>query len=367
MKNQEKSALLPLIRHDLRTNFTPYSSAASEMGKKDDAIYLNANENPYPFSNLEGLDRYDVQQPPALLATMAKAYGARPDQIIATRGSDESIDLLIRMFCESGKDAILSCPPTFGMYGVYGNLQGAKHIQVPLIAKDNSFSLDANKIIATAKNPDNNVKLVFLCCPNSPTGNVFAPSAITEIISALNGHCAVILDEAYIDFSAQDSFINILSDHPNLLILRTLSKVHALAGERVGATIGGDAAFMAFMRGCLAPYPIPKSVSANAIEALRQAEDKQESMINRIIIERQKLVSAFEKADIVRNVFPSETNFLLVEFISYDAAQSFLKTALAAQIILRDISAKPDTENCLRISVGNEADTDKLISLIKGL
>ncbi len=364
MKNQEKSALIPLIREDLRANFKPYSSAASEMGKKQGAIYLNANENPYPFSGLEGYERYDVQQPPALIQAMAKNYQTLPECIVATRGSDESIDLLIRMFCQAGDDAFITCPPTFAMYNVYGSLQGAKNIEIPLIEDNYKLTLDSAKIIETASNPDNHVKMVFLCCPNSPSGTLFEIDAIKEIITALEGHAAVIVDEAYIDFTHQESFVTELENHPNLLVLRTLSKVHALAGERIGGTVCGDIDFMNFMRGCLAPYPVPKSVAENAVEALKQAEEKQGQMIKEIIAERETLIVAFQECDDVAYVYPSETNFILVKFKTYEQAQAFLQKALTHNIILRDISKKDDTANCLRISVGSAEDNKKLRDLL---
>ena len=362
MKNAENSALIPLIRQDLRKNFKPYSSAAGEMGKKEDMIYLNANENPYPFQGLEGLERYDVQQPPALIHAMAETYQTKPEYIVATRGSDESIDLLIRMFCEAGKDTILTCPPTFGMYGVYGALQGAKNIEIPLVEEDHKFYLDKEAIIKAAKDPA--VKLVFLCYPNSPTGNVFDAAVIEDIAKTLVNHAAIIVDEAYIDFSSAKSFITALHNHPNLLVLRTLSKIHALAGERIGGTVCADTDFMAFMRGCLAPYPLPKSVTANAVEALKQAQSKQPEMVAKIREEREKLYNAFQSFDKVEHVYPSETNFLLVKFKSYDYAQNFLKSANNAGIILRDISGKADTKNCLRISIGTAEDNAKLIELM---
>ncbi len=363
MKNQENSALIPLIREDLRQNFTPYSSAASEMGKIDGAHYLNANENPYPFKGLEGYERYDVQQPPALIAAIAKNYQTHKDYIVATRGSDESIDLLIRMFCAAGRDAILTCPPTFGMYKIYGSLQGAKDVQVPLLQESLNFSLDVESIIKTAKDPQQHIKLMFLCCPNSPTGNLFPPTDIEKIIQELEGYAAVVVDEAYINFTRQDSFVQKLEQFPNLIVLRTLSKIHALAGERIGCAVCADTAFTTFMRGCLAPYPVPKSVAQNAVEALRQAEERQEEMVCKIVKSRQILAEAFTQCPDVECVYPSETNFLLVKFISYNAAQHFIKQAAAKNIILRDISAKEDTQNCLRISVGTEEENEMLIHL----
>lgn len=367
MKNQEKSALIPLIRRDLQANFTPYSSAASEMGKIDGAHYLNANENPYPFSGLEGYERYDVQQPPALIDALAKNYGTKKEYIVATRGSDESIDLMIRMFCESGKDTILTCPPTFGMYKVYGSLQGAPDIQVPLLQNGMEFSLDIEGIIATVKDKTKNVKMVFLCNPNSPTGNLFLPQDIEQILRELEGHAAVIVDEAYINFAKQESFVEKLEQFPNLIVLRTLSKVHALAGERLGCAISADTTFTTFMRGCLAPYPLAKSVSKNAVEALKQAEEKQDEMIANIIKGRQELEENFRKCSDVEYVYPSETNFILVKFKSYDTAQNFLKLAASKNIILRDISGKEDTKNCLRISVGTEEENEMLTTLVESM
>lgn len=356
--------LLSLLRPDLRNGFTPYSSAASEMGKIEGASYLNANENPYPFDGLEGLERYDVQQPPALLAALSKAYGTMPNQIVITRGSDESIDLLIRMFCTAGEDNILICPPTFGMYTVYANFQGAGTITAPMIERNGTYRLDTESVIATALNPANRIKLVFLCNPAAPTGTWLNPEDISSICTALEGRCAVIIDEAYIDFTTHESFLGTLKNHPNALILRTMSKIHALAGERIGATLSLDTAFLTFMRGCLAPYPVPKSVAKNAVEALAQAQHKQEKIVKIIAEQREKLESAFSASELVAHVYPSVANFLLVQFKDYETAQNLFKKALAANIILRDMSSKPDTKNCLRLSVGTEETNQRLIGLL---
>ncbi|MCB9964404.1 MAG: histidinol-phosphate transaminase [Rhodospirillales bacterium] len=364
MSESQSSILTRLLRQDLRSTFTPYSSAAGEMGKQAGAIYLNANENPYPFDGLQGLERYDLQQPVELLQAMADTFGVSPAEIVATRGSDESIDLLIRMLCTHGRDSILICPPTFGMYQVYAGLNGAQTVKVPLREQDGTFYLDTDRIIATAKDPAASVKAVFLCYPNAPSGTLFDPAEIEKIADALRETCAVVVDEAYIDFTQNESFCKKRALYPNMLILRTLSKAYALAGERVGCTICADLAFLRFMRGCLAPYPIAKSVARNAVTGLTLAKDGQAARTARIIANREKLVAAFLSSDDIAHVYPSETNFLLVKFKSYDAAQGYLTRAAARKIILRDISNKTDTPNCLRISIGNEDETAALIALL---
>lgn len=358
------SQLLKHIREDLRKNFKPYSSAGSESGRDSKMIYLNANENPYPFKGLEGLERYDVQQPPALIAAMEEKFGAKAGQLVATRGSDESIDLLIRMFVTAGQDSILICPPAFLMYQVYAGFQGGHVHRAPLVEKDGTLHHDKETILRMAKNPENKIKLVFLCNPHAPSGVLFPREELEEIVKELQGICGVVMDEAYIDFTSQDSFAKDLEKYPHVLVLRTMSKSMALAGERLGATLNGDPEFITFMKGCLAPYPVPKSVSLNAQEALRQSKTVNTDAISIMCAERQRVYEAFIKSDDVAHVYPSVTNFLQVKFISLEKAKDFDTRVRAQNIIIRDISAHPDTFDCLRISVGSPEQNEKLIALI---
>lgn len=358
------SMLLKFVRDDLIENFKPYSSAGSESGRETNITYLNANENPYPFKGLEGLERYDVQQPPALLKAMGQKFGVTGDQLVVTRGSDESIDLLIRMFCTAGKDSILLCPPTFLMYQVYAGLQGANVLRAPLIENDGTYVQDQETIIEMASNPQNNVKLVFLCNPNAPSGTLFDRSTLEGIVKALNGKCVIVMDEAYIDFTNQDSFAKDLDQYPNLVVLRTMSKSMALAGERLGATLSTDPDFIAFMKGCLAPYPVPKSVSTNGQEALRQNKENPSDAVAILCEQRERVYQAFLKSEDVEHVYPSVTNFLLVKFMSLDAAKEFDARARREHIYIRDVSNHPDTHSCLRISIGTPEENEKLIALI---
>jgi len=218
------SALSNLIRSHYRT-LKGYVSAGMESDKSADLIFLNANENPYELDGLEGLSRYPEPQPKALLAAYADAYGCAANNIVATRGADEAIVVLSKVFCEPHQDRILICPPTFGMYGVNAGAMPAGVVKVPLLARGNDFALDVDGILAT------DAKLIFICSPNNPTGTPIAPEDVARICRETEGRSVVILDETYAEFARETrSMVPDIAAHPNLIILRTLSKSYSLAG-----------------------------------------------------------------------------------------------------------------------------------------
>lgn len=342
-----------------------YVSAGMEMTKDDTKIFLNANENPFELPGLEGLNRYPEPQPAALLEAFAQTYGVENHQIVITRGADEAIAILIRVFCEPHKDSVLLNPPTFGIYSVDSRAQPANVIEVPLLKTQGTFILDAENIIKTAKDPKNNVKLVFLCSPNNPTGTSFSHETISEICEALEGHAIVILDETYAEFAEAGSMTDDLESTPNLIILRTLSKSYAFAGMRIGCMITADTDFIALIRTkALETYPLTRLSVEAAFHVLSpQIREIAHENIKKLIEERDRMRRELEKSDQVTYIYPSDANFLLVEMKN---ANGFYEHARKNNVILRDFSSKTGTENCIRLSIGTPQENDTVLSLLSG-
>lgn len=338
-----------------------YVSAGMEAGKDESKIFLNANENPFELPGLEGFNRYPEPQPPALAEAYARAYGVDADQIVMTRGADEALVILTKLFCEPHKDAVLICPPTFGMYGVDARAMPAGVVEVPLVKEGGTYALDQAGIIAGAKAEA--VKIVYICSPNNPTGTSFDHLEILGIAAALEGHAVVVIDETYAEFSTQGSLCEDLEEAPNIIILRTLSKSYALAGMRMGCFISADRDFVALVRAkCLDAYPLPRA----SIEAAFHVLSPEISAIaaeNRakLLAERDRVMAAFEGSDQALQIYASDANFFLVEMKD---AKGFWNYCNARNLILRDFSSKPLTENCLRISAGTPEENDKLLKML---
>ena len=280
--------VLSLVRPDILA-LAAYSSARKES--KGGRVWLDANENPEtPSAHKPLLNRYPEPQPADLVAQLATLYGVAPAQVLVTRGSDEGIDLLLRTFCRAGQDAILITPPTYGMYVVAAGIQGARTVTVPLI-RDKLFALDTLAVFSAVK-ADPLIKLVFLCSPNNPTGQLLGRDIVIQLTRLLLGRAIVVVDEAYVDFAIQSSLANVIPANPNLVVLRTLSKAHGLAGARVGTTIA-DPALIAVLQKVIAPYPVPTPVLQAALAALTTAglAASRESIAT-IFFERQRLAPA---------------------------------------------------------------------------
>ncbi len=338
-----------------------YSSAGMEDGKSDDKIFLNANENPYELPGLEGLNRYPEPQPIALLEAYAQTYGVDNTHVAMTRGADEALVVLTKTFCEPHKDKVVICSPTFGMYAVDAHAMPAGVVDVPLIKNDNSFELDKDGIIKAAKNDD--VKLVFLCSPNNPTGNSLPHDVIAEICDELEGDAIIVLDETYAEFSVQGSMTEDLESTPNLIILRTLSKSYALAGMRMGCILCADNDFITMIKTkVLDAYPLPRLSIEVAFHVL-SPEVRTIAMdnINTIIAERKRMEKALSNYSLINKIYESDANFLLLEM---DSAKEFQQFASNNNVIIRDFSSKHDTKNCLRLSIGTPEQNDTVLDLI---
>ncbi len=346
-------SVLKLVRPDILA-LSAYSSARKEA--KGGRVWLDANENPEtPSVHKPLLNRYPEPQPAELVAQLAALYGVSPAQCLVTRGSDEGIDLLLRTFCRAGQDAILITPPTYGMYVVAAGIQGARTVTVPLIREQN-FALDAAAVLK-AVTPE--VKLIFLCSPNNPTGNLLDRAAVLSLVRALAERAVVVVDEAYVDFSGQPSLAAEIATNPNLVVLRTLSKAFGLAGARVGTTIA-DPTVIAVLQKIIAPYPVPAPVLVAALAALTpDGLAAARASVATLVAERTRLAVALAKLPAVKRVWPSDANYLLIEVA--DSAKT-MAAGRAAGVVWRDRSK--DVSNTIRITVGTAAENQATLEAL---
>lgn len=336
-----------------------YVSAGMEKEKNADTIYLNANESPFSLPGLEGFNRYPEPYPTDLLNALAKTYDVDAQWIMPTRGSDEALSLLSKCFCEPHKDSIAIHSPTFGMYSVNAKSLPAAVHEIPLLEDKGEFSLDKKALIQS------NAKIIYLCSPNNPTANSFLQEDLLEIIEAKLGKSIIVLDEAYIEFSKQESFSSFLKQYPHLIILRTLSKAFSLAGIRLGCLISSDADFISFMKQKVGDiYPLPRPCIKAAITALSYADTQIQKNIDLILKERSRMEQNLKDISFIEHVYPSDTNFLLIKLIE-DEAQNFMSFAKEHNIFLRDFSQNPHTKNCIRITIGSIDENDAVIALMK--
>ncbi|MEW6991104.1 histidinol-phosphate transaminase [Colwelliaceae bacterium 6441] len=342
-----------LAREEL-VEMVPYQSArrlyagGSEFSSK---IWLNANEAPgsgcYQVSS-DCINRYPDFQPDNLINGYANYSGLANDNILATRGADEGIELLIRTFCKAYQDSILICPPTYGMYAISAENHGAGIIKVPLKSDDLQLDLDGLKAQV------GKAKVVFLCSPGNPTGNLLSSDSIKAALALFGETAIVVVDEAYIEYSPKDSVASWIKDHPQLVILRTLSKAFALAGLRCGFTLANPDVIEMLSK-VIAPYPISAPVAEIASNAL-QGEGLQQVSVRVQETEnfRQQLANWLNKQSWCCNVFASDANFVLFKTVN-ETTKNFIFNCLEQQdILIRDQSKQPQLANCLRISIGSE-------------
>ncbi|MDR1529955.1 MAG: histidinol-phosphate transaminase [Burkholderiales bacterium] len=337
---------------------TPYQSARRVGGSGD--VWLNANEFPrapsYPLTQ-QTLNRYPEAQPQALLAAYARYAGVRDEQLMVSRGADEAIQLLMLAFCEPDQDFILYCPPTYGMYGVSAETLG---VGCRVIRGKTDWQLDLPAIKAAL----DNVKLIYLCSPNNPTGNLLNQDDLRELLAITRDQALVIVDEAYIDFCPEHSVVHWLSTYPNLVILRTLSKAFALAGIRCGFTMAHPDIIQILLK-VIAPYPMPTPTVDIALQALSEKNlETVKNNVNEIIDNRQWLVHVLPICDCVDQVFDSQANWLLVRF--YDSSDVFRRLSEEG-IVLRDQGRQPGLRNCLRITIGTLEECEKTVSALRAI
>lgn len=323
-----------LIRKNILT-LTPYSSARDEY-KSNEGIFLDANEN--PFGNL---NRYPDPYQWRLKQILSSQKKVGIENILIGNGSDEIIDLVQRVFCEPNKDKIIICPPTYGMYEVYANINNLDVITIPL-TKD--FQLDAETILAQ------NAKILYLCSPNNPTGNSL--ENLDYIIGNFNG--IVFLDEAYIDFSDQTSLVSKIKQYPNLIVSQTFSKARGLAAVRVGIAYASDT-IISVMNKVKPPYNVSQLNQEAAVQSLANETDFK-SNVQLIKSERELLKQSLLVLDFVTKIYPSEANFLLVEM---ENASAIYNSLIEQQIITRNRSSVVD--NTIRITIGTPSENQQLL------
>jgi histidinol-phosphate aminotransferase len=355
------SDVLALVREDLRA-FAGYRSARSE--KVSGSVWLNANESAWNNrADAEGaLRRYPQPQPDALRARLAEIYDVAAEQILIGRGSDEAIDLIVRALCRAERDPVVISTPVFGMYAVCARLQAAPIVDVPLRDQVDGWrtDLDAVRDAALA----HGAKVVFLCSPGNPGGELIPLQHIEAMAVALSGRSLLVVDEAYIEFADAPSATTLIARYPHVVVLRTLSKLHALAGARIGCAIAGPA-LIDVLRRCQAPYPVPAPCAELALAALQPAAMREaEQRVATIRSERERVFTMLRAMQGVRRVYPSAGNFLLARF---DDAERVYRALLAAGVVIRDMRATAGLEDALRITIGTPDENDAVFTALRML
>ena len=336
-----------IVRENIR-KLVPYSSARDEFAASSDGhTMLDANENPFET----GLNRYPDPYQKAVKQRLSEIKNVDPQKIFVGNGSDEAIDLLIRAFCEPGKDRILITPPTYGMYKVSADINDAGIAEVPL---NGEFQLNVEETLSRAEG----CKLIFLCSPINPTGNLLIREDILKIAENFNG--IVVVDEAYIDFCEKATLINELKNYPNLVILQTLSKAWGLAGLRLGLAFASEQIIQILNR-IKPPYNVNILTQQKVLEVLAQENLKNEQ-VQFLLSEKERVCEGLKDLSIVEKIYPSDANFLLARFTQAREIFDFLQ---GKKVIIRDRSTLPGCEGCLRITIGTREENDTLLTELK--
>jgi histidinol-phosphate aminotransferase len=345
MKNPEA-----WVRPHIKT-LAPYTAARDLYGSGQ-RVFLDANENPYSIATDDiagALNRYPDPRSSELRNALAERLGVEADRVWIGNGSDEALDLILRVFVDPGS-AVVICTPTYAMYEIAARANAVQLREAPL---DAGFDLDVPATLAAAAE----AKVIFLCSPNNPTGNCLSRDRIEEIAAAFDG--LLVIDEAYVEFSRSEPLTELVRSHRNVLLLRTFSKAWGLAGARVGYFVA-DPLVVDFIDRINLPYPLSAPSQAAARQALARADGIQER-IAAILSERERLASRL--ADLGLEVLPSDANFLLVRVAN--AREVYRRLAEEYQVVVRDRSSVPRLTDCLRITVGRPDETDRLCSALE--
>lgn len=335
-----------LVRSNIKS-LKPYSSARSEY-KGQASVFLDANENPFET----GLNRYPDPLQWKLKEKISELKGVPKEHIFLGNGSDEVIDLLIRIFCEPRADHIIALPPTYGMYQVSADIADVKVLKIPLLQ---GFQPDVTTILEAA---GAHSKLLFLCSPNNPTGNSFDKEAISTLLKNFPG--IVVIDEAYIDFSAQASCTDLLKQHPNLVVMQTFSKAWGLAGIRLGMGFASEE-IVAYFNKVKPPYNINQLSQQAALDALERVQQKEE-WVKKLLEERAKLTKEIASLSFVQLIYPSDANFILVKMDDPIVIYNYL---VQQKIIVRNRSTVLLCVGCLRITIGTANENQQLLEILK--
>lgn len=344
--------LTSLVRAHIR-DLTPYASARDEYNGEA-AVFLDANENPLGSATDEDFNRYPDPLQKSVKARIADIKGIAPDHIFLGNGSDEAIDLLYRAFVEPGREHVMLTPPTYGMYQVSADIHKVRTVSVPL--KDD-YQLSVAEMVA-AMRPG--TKLTFICSPNNPTGNAMQRSDIARILKFARG--LVVVDEAYIDFCPEKSLLSLIAEYPHLVVLQTFSKAWGMAGLRLGMAFAHPF-IIETLNKIKPPYNINILTQQKALEALEQAE-KKDTMVKQMLQNRETLIKGLAEVEIVDEIFPSDANFALCRV---DNATIRYQQLIEKEVIVRNRSRVTLCDNCLRISVGTEAEQIELLQALESL
>ena len=337
-----------LVRENIKS-LQPYSSARDEFkDASSDMVFIDANEN--PFDN--GLNRYPDPQQNLVKDELSKIKGITKEQILLGNGSDEVLDLIFRVFCEPKEDAVIALPPTYGMYKVLANTNNIELINIPL---QESFQPNVEEILNTQ---NEQTKILFLCSPNNPTANSFDADKVEKLITEFQG--IVVIDEAYIDFSTKESWLSRLNEFPNLIVTQTLSKAYGLAGIRLGICYASQE-IISILNKIKPPYNVNQLTQEAALNGLKRQE-KVNQEIEIIIEERNQLIKDLQEIELVKEIFSSDANFLLVRV---DDANKRYNQLIEQGIVVRNRSNQVLCKNCLRFTIGTTNENERLIKILK--
>lgn len=340
--------LTDLVRETVK-DLKPYASARDEyVSDGSSMIFLDANEN--PFDN--GVNRYPDPYQHKLKAVLASQKSVAEENILLGNGSDEVLDLIFRAFCEPHQDAIITLPPTYGMYKVLAGINAVANREVPLTA---DFEPDVPAIVEAM---DMDTKVVFFCSPNNPTGNAFATERIEAVLARHKG--LVVVDEAYVDFSKKESWVSHLKKYPNLIVTQTLSKAYGMAGIRLGICYASKE-IITVLHKIKPPYNVNQLTQERALECLSDRATVEEQ-VELLLKERQKVMTGLKTIPFVQTIYPTDANFILVKV---DDAEQRYQQLLQHGIVVRNRSNQPLCHNTLRFSIGTPAENIRLLTVLK--
>ncbi|WP_299113377.1 histidinol-phosphate transaminase [uncultured Winogradskyella sp.] len=339
-----------LLRENIKV-IKAYSSARDEYkDASSDMVFIDANENPFQTN----VNRYPDPQQSKVKQRLADIKDVKATQILLGNGSDEVLDLLFRAFCEPKQDNVITLPPTYGMYKVLADLNA---IEIKTVLLDENFEPKVSEII---ENQNDNSKILFLCSPNNPTANSFSANKVEQLLNEFKG--IVVIDEAYIDFSNQESWMSKLNDFPNLIITQTLSKAYGLAGIRLGICYASEY-IISILNKIKPPYNVNQLTQDKALERLTRL-DEVNNEVDSILKEREDLITKLSKIPFVETVYPSDANFVLARV---DDAKMRYSQLIDNGVVVRNRTTQPLCENCLRFTIGTEEENKTLITILNQL
>ena len=339
-----------LLRDNIKI-IKAYSSARDEYkDASSDMVFIDANENPFQTN----VNRYPDPQQSKVKSKLADIKGVKPSQILLGNGSDEILDLLFRAFCEPNQDNVITLPPTYGMYSVLADLNA---VEVKTVLLDENFEPEVEEILITQ---NNNSKILLLCSPNNPTANSFNANKLEELIIGFKG--IVVIDEAYIDFSNQESWVNRLDHFPNLVVTQTLSKAYGLAGIRLGVCYASGF-IISILNKIKPPYNVNQLTQNKALERLNDLEGVKKE-VSSILEQRSLLAKELSQIPFIKEVYPSDANFLLAKV---DDANQRYSQLIKRGIVVRNRTNQLLCDNCLRFTIGTEEENKLLVKILNQL